>query len=281
MMRFQLEAGFATSIERNSLTVSALYDFSASGPGTFTFDPVLTFKVTGVDDTSHIEKANGRSASITVANDVSEHNLGKREIQCGGFEGLLISAGRLEASELANTAISYIKSHGSDEIFKDYFADSDPQRIIKNFNYITTIGPDEPTMYCNSDPYNQCGVFSNSAYTFRIERKIWYCDGFYTQAHLDWLCESWVGEERFLGGTTLAMLAFQLIPDVTTQLWTCHPTGYANIAINTNYSVSTRTLHELLGAGALTRGCDLRSALLSKSTRRPGASDRRPEGREI
>ena len=169
--------------------------------------------------------------------------------------------------------MSYIESHGSDDTFKDYFGTNDPQNVIDNFNYITTLGPNEPALYCNKDPYKQCGTDGYSAYTVRRDPAIYYCDRFFTQAHLDWLCESWGGEERYLGGTTLSMLAYQLIPDVHQQELACSPGERPDIFISINYEVSTWTLHELLGDSALTRDCDLRSALLSKHIRTPGASN--------
>ena len=279
MVRFQLEAGFATSIERNSLTVSALYDFSASGPGTLTFDPVSTFEVAGVDDTSHIEKANGRSISITVTEDVSERSLGGRGVGCGGYFGTTIASGRLQAAELALVAMEYIQSHGSGDIFfKDYFGASDPQRVIDNFSNIRSWGPNEPAIHCDEDPYDQCRL-GPSAYTFK--HGIWYCDNFYLHADLDWLCESWVAEQRFIGGTTLSMLAIHLIPDVTKQMWTCSPGEHPGIAINVNYEVSTRALHELLGDSVLTWGYDLYSALLSKPTRTPSVLQRKRRKRNF
>ena len=79
----KLEAALATWGELNSFTVSVLYDFSATDPGTFTLNPVSTFQVIGVNDTDEtvpdpvvINTEKAGPISITVTDHVSKRELG-------------------------------------------------------------------------------------------------------------------------------------------------------------------------------------------------------------
>ena len=57
------------------MTVSIAYDFSTTGPGTFTIDPVPRFRVAGLDGTAKTHVADTRSVSVTITDGASKREL--------------------------------------------------------------------------------------------------------------------------------------------------------------------------------------------------------------
>ena len=98
--------------------------------GTLAFNPVSVLRVIGLDD--------ARSAPIIVIEDIPEHGLEKHNIYCGG-------------TKRSRHCIQPLGGRGADEGYKNYFRGNDPQKVIENFNSITTWGPDEPTLSREDD----------------------------------------------------------------------------------------------------------------------------------
>ena len=257
----------ATSIEPTFIIVSAVYDFSASGPGTFTFDPVSRFQVTELDgdlkatsDTTHIDITNTRTISITVTG-VSKRELQfkKHRVVCEDHgRNSTITAGLSEAGWIASLAVAYINSRGAkDQLYKDYFGSNSNSTIIDNFNRILKPESTGATMFC-SDPDQSCLSSDVSAYTTPSAEGIFYCDSFYSQLSLYSLCrgETTVNARKIRGGTTLRMLASVLIPGVADNGRTCIDnqglTDPQKVSNAGNYEVSTKTLRCLPRALRLT-----------------------------
>ena len=208
---------FATPVECNPLTVSALYDFSASGPGTFTFDPVSTFQVIGLEgniitisDVASTDIAKTRSVSITIT-DVSKRELNlkkSRQVDCNDEKKMFfIVVSVWESGWMAQAAVSYIQNRGADDqVYKDYFGNNPTSNVISNFNRIADTEHDPGTMSC-SDSKHAC-FLGFAAYTVQ-PGNIHYCKSFFDQLSLDTLCPA-VDIANLRGGTTLRELAHAL-----------------------------------------------------------------------
>ena len=212
------------------MIVSALYDFSGSGLGTFTFDPVSRFQAIGVNDTveatsgtTPIVTANVRSVSITIADDVSkrELKLEKRStaIYCSDDDLSIVNTSVTEARSMAATAGSYIKNHGDkDQLYKDYFGTNSKKTVMGRFDLIFNVdsSPDQINLSCWSTD-GKCAA-NQFAYTdfigiHDVERPgIYYCDPFWKQRSVKGIkdfCKD-KSDYAYRGGTTLRMLAGML-----------------------------------------------------------------------
>ena len=197
----------ATLIEPDSFPVSAVYDFSAAGPGTFTFDPIPRFRVIGTNNT--IETSTARSVSITVI-DVSKHELLDREIHepvidCNGDkkkEKILRDA-YWGARDMANVAILNIQHHDRDDpLYKQAFGSNNPVDVVANF--ITLVSPDGPhRLGCYESDKN--GFYE---YDGQDKKIIWFYDRFFDLPKDNYLCvKTDLSQPRItLGGTMMVAL---------------------------------------------------------------------------
>ena len=215
-----LKSAFATSFEPNSLTVSDVYDFSASGPGTFTFDPISRFHVIGpnntvqpISDVARMNVVNAGSVSITITDvpttvpEVSKHKLklGKRSnIVCSDPKKAAFIRESLDDARYLNMiASTYIGSRGDkDPVYKDYFGDNPTSSVISVLNAIYADNTNW-NLDC-SDPYDLCKQ-GPQAYASRDRRGIFYCDGFYKTHSPDAICKGRTKVDgRYLrGGITI------------------------------------------------------------------------------
>ena len=202
------------SVELNSLAVSTLYDFSASGPGTFTFDPISKFRVAGPNDTYRIEIANARSISVTIA-DASkrELKLEKRTklIDCGDNRNDIITSSVQEATVIANTAISYIKSNrGTDDLYKFYFGSHPTDSVIFNLTKIANSITGDMVLSCSDHCADYEFAYSNGL-------DIYFCKPFYDQQPLSTLCKNDPPRDHMLRGirseTAFYYIAKAFLPD--------------------------------------------------------------------
>ena len=60
--------------------MSTAYDFSTSGPGTFTFDSISRFQVAGLNGTVEPTIADTHSVTVTITDNVPERKLDLRNI---------------------------------------------------------------------------------------------------------------------------------------------------------------------------------------------------------
>ena len=254
--------------------MSALYDFPASGPGTFTFDPVSRFQVIGVDDSiettsdaTPIDTANAGSVSITITDGLS-----KRELAVSGpISGRksFIDKSIAEARSLAIHARQYIKDNGPDQFYKAYFGNNPTDEVITKFGFIIDMnahkiadGVCNPALLSpqNPDAYNTAGTDF-----------IHFCDYFFGKKSLDALCkkETTATAKDLRGGSTLRMLVRTYVPGVAGQNRNCEQSrglsDFDKITNNDNYEASTQTRHYLPRAHVLTRDRDLCSASLPRS----------------
>jgi len=261
-----------------------VYDFSATGPGTFTFDPVSAFQVVGpsdavenISDTARLNVVNAGSVSITVTNDVSkrELNVEKRaSVSCSNpSQSSFISASYSEGKSLAAQAASYISSRGAgDSIYRAYFGSNPTSSVISKLTAVANENSSSRTLSC-SDPFNVCGG-GVIAYTLIATTNIYYCSIFYNEVPAGTLCNgNPVNARNIRGGTTLHELTHAVAgtKDVTYGCPADQALSDANKLINAdNYNVSTLTSRRLPGLRA-NLGHDFCSASLPKSTQAPGA----------
>ena len=272
----KLEATFMTLAQQNSLVAFALYDFSASGPGTFTFDPVSKFKVIGPNEITCDEAADAHSISITIA-DVSKRELKfeKRRIISCGDEGKagFIGAAVLEATVLASWAATYIEDNKGGPLFQKYFGDNDFKAIHSNF--LTLAKSDKSSLSLNCA---NCGG-SELAQSSNQEFKVHFCSAFFNQLPIGSLCgqspKTTFGARNLRGGVSLRYMARALIQGVIDGGDGCPDTqsgnGFERRLSDRNYEVSTLTLRCLPRTRMLIWGRDLCSASLLSSILKPSA----------
>ena len=190
--------------------MSALYDFSGSGLGTFTFDPVSRFQVIGVNDTvettlgaTPIVNAKAHSVSITITDDASkrELKLEKRvDIKCPDeSKRRTIDISTTEARYMAAVAILYIKKHGRDQLYNDYFGVIDvAPAVVDRFKKL--LEPSPKPLSC-SPPAGSCGDW----FAHSNKDGIFYCDKYFSQKGIQDICNVH-SANSLRGGTTLRML---------------------------------------------------------------------------
>ena len=239
----------ATSIELDSFIVSAVYDFSAAGPGTFTFHPASKFQVIGTNNT--IEANIARSVPITVI-DVSKRELDlEKRVTAECFDGQLnktIMDIYWEARVMANYAIINIERKGPDDShYKKYFGSNNFVDVMANF--ITIVSPPDDSRYldCNKDSY--CHDMS-----YRYKNEIIFCPRFFALPPSKILCVEPARLTRETRGG--AMLMALSPPHLNENDATCeqaqnlpNPTKLTTAA---NYVVSTKTPRCLSRARMLT-----------------------------
>ena len=208
-----------TSVEQNGFTVSALYDFSTAGPGTFILEPVSNFQVIEVDDTvetiTDTGVDSGRSVSITITDDVSKRGLDlekRATSQCGDdHKRAFIGYSYLEAQFMASDASTYIRVYGGDnQLYKDYFGFNYIGDIAAKFD--TIANEREPTRLISClDTLNKCST-GRFAYPDLRTKNIYYCNDFYTLSTRDSLCKAVDNDiPNTVGGVTIAQLALVLL----------------------------------------------------------------------
>ena len=186
MVSSMLEAVSATSVDRNSFTVSVLYDFSAAGPGTFTFHPVSSFQVIGLEDTNEatsdpvtINVGNTHPVSITVTEGVSKRELDikKRWIaDCPpGDRRLALLASSLDSKSLAIAAVRLLERNRTEHPdYGRYFGSNSIDQVYANFATIVNKVLDLP-LRCAGDK-NDCG---SRGPVYASDDSLVYCENFF------------------------------------------------------------------------------------------------------
>lgn len=189
--------------------MSRLYEFSASVPGTFTFDLTSDFQITRPDGTTHTETVNARSVSITVTKGVPkrELNLGKRvENLCPDrHKASFIEDSFLEAESLFRNAILHISIREDDDpTFKTYFGSNSPKVVLSKFQDIANMNKDR--IYVNCQDPRRCE--GEDAYINPPrDGQFYFCDPFFNQRPLTSICDKRDDDLlHFRGSTTLRQL---------------------------------------------------------------------------
>ena len=268
---------FVTSVELNPSTVSTVYDFATTGPGTFTFKAVSSFQVIGVDDAietiSNTNVDNARSVSITITDDVfkRELDLEKRvDSNCtDGDKRFAIGFGLAEAKDLASKAAAYISYNGSEyKHYKDYFGTNPIQFVINNFNTVANDNLSVKSANCDSDPYHACDT--RTLYT--TQQEIYYCPRYYHLRTAAWLCSDNPARAKHVFGinTLFALLSTNHIAGTVNGETDCNKVTNLlkeeKLKNALNYMVSAHTPCSLSRARVLTSGHDLSSASLPRFT---------------
>ena len=262
-----------------------MYDFSTTGPGTFTFDPVSGFQAIGannyaraIPDSARTNTVNTRSVSITVTNDVSKRELGfekRARVDCSNStKASFISASVVEGRSMALAAAAYIDSHGAgDSLFKAYFESNPTSNVTANFKAVAAENSTSRIMTCESDPGKLCHG-SVAAYTGHPSTNIYYCELFYSLRSPGTLCTgNTVNAGNLRGGVTLHELthALGIAHDIK---YGCPedqklPGAYKIINAD-NYNVRPRSL-VVYQSSCTNLGRGICSALLPRSTPIPSA----------
>ena len=261
-----------TSVERNCLIVSALYDFSGSGPGTFSFDPVLRFQVIEVDDgvettsdATPIDIANAGYVSIIITDGLSKRRVAISSASCTyRYDDAEASIG--EARSLAAQAAQYIKDNGADSLYDAYFGGNPTDEFITKFGFIVYSDLyKEANCDCIVDPPSNPDVYNEAGTDY-----IHFCKPFFNQKTLSSICnkETNATAQDLRGGSTLRMLGRTFVPGVAGEGRTCEESrrlsDFDKIANDNNYEASTQTRHYLPRARVLTRDRDLCSVSLQR-----------------
>ena len=254
-----------------------MYDFAAAGPGTFTFDPVSTFQVIGLDDiVEAISGTNAGSVSITVTDDVSKRELyveKRAHVSCpNSAQASFISTSYSEGKKMASLAVSYIRSRGAlDPLYTGYFGTNPTSSVISKLSAVANENSSTRILGC-SDPARACtpGVI---AYTVIATTNIYYCSIFYNQVAPGTLCRgNPVANRNIRGGTTLHELTHAVAGtvDVTYGCSADRALSNPNKLKNADsYNVRIQTSCCLPEPCGLTWGHDSRSASLPRPTPTP------------
>ena len=226
-----------------------MYDFSAAGPGTFTFHPVSRFQIIGTNN--NIEANIARSVPITVI-DVSKRELDlEKRIAAECFDSKLnktIMDIYWEARVMANYAITNIIRQGPDDpLYKQFFGSNNFVDVMANF--IAIVSPPDDSRYLDCDKDTYCHDMS-----YRYKNKIRFCPRFFNLPPSKILC---VDPDRLTRETRGgAMLMALSPPHLNEDDATCeqakklpNPTKFTTAA---NYVVSTKTPRCLSRARMLT-----------------------------
>ena len=199
------------------MIVSTAYDFSTTGPGTFTFDTVSRFRVVGLGGTVKTNIANTNSVAVTVTDGVSEHKLDLRKratVDCFKPDwAIFLGESLRESSFLAHAAHFYVYNNGpNDQLYKDYFGTNDPKTVVDNFFKIIVGGVDRTMLYCQTEP-RECEGFS--FYYTQNRADFYFCPGFFDSSPYDRICGSpSAGEIGIRGGEMIGALAYATILDI-------------------------------------------------------------------
>ena len=280
---------FATSIELNSFTVSAAYNFSTSGAGTYTFKSIPKLQVIGLNGTvetiSDINVDNTRTVSITVTDNLSKRQFNPNDpfkVNCNDDKKhVTIAYGLAEAKELASIAAAYIDhDQGKSQVYKDYFGSNPTSSVIKNFAAIAKVDvvSSKISLYC-SDPSKICSP-GNAAYFLGSEgvTHLHFCDAFFRYHPRNELCKNGntVDDQNIFGGATLFELSYGLLStdDIAHRCPDGRNLGNKDKIKNAaNYEVSAQTPRGMPRVRVLTWGHDLPSASRPRSTKEPSADE--------
>lgn len=279
----KLEATFATLVESNSFTVSAVYDFS-TGPGTFTFDSASAFQVIGADDTVEVNPDinvdNTHPISITVSNDVSKRRLDLEKrvyTECKDTkQNDLLVLGYLGAKVLAKAAIQLIDSPGNGgQVYKNYFGSTTPSTIRDKFAAVLAVmngAAPETGLSCSADIDKCKNLAISLAYTNL--GKIYSCPDFFKITHTTELCKGASVNSYSDGGVileqfTTIVVGTRLLLAGCPQITTLRDSD--KLINSQNYQVGTQTSRGLPKTCVLTRGNDLCSASPLRPTKTPSA----------
>ena len=234
--------------------MSALYDFSGSGQGTFTFEPVSRFQVIGLNDTVYTTSgatravtANVRSVSITITDDASKREL-KLEKRDNGPSACLeedkrkkIVTSVTEARSMAAVAFTYIRNHHTDQLFKDYFGTNSEETVMHYFDIL--LNADLPAnVFCWAPP----DVCNKKPLAYFDKNSINYCAAFYDQLGVKFIkdfCKSDY-DYAYRGGTTLRMLTITRLSTTDSHIGCTKAKKLPNdkkIGSADNYEVSVQT----------------------------------------
>ena len=196
--------------------MSIAYDFSTTGPGTFTIDPAPRFRVVGLDGSAKTHVADTRSVSVTVTDGVSkrEVDLEKRSIVvCNDdSKNKYLLEGLAEGKSMVSIAWSYIQTlGGNDPVYKDYFGSNAVETVSDNLSAILNDRLLSMKFVCGiGDSPDHCPsgiggyLYDNTFYT---------CPLFFTASYAaEELCKgSPVDEHSVRGGAFISQLAYALM----------------------------------------------------------------------
>ena len=192
--------------------MSTAYDFSTTGPGTFTFDSVPGFRVVGLDGTVKTGVTDTRSVSITFTDDVSKRELDlekRSRVLCeDSSQAEFLDNSLREAKALIFLAELYIVQRGvNDPVYKDYFGSNTAKSVLDNFDIILKEKSPSKLLSCG-DPKGQC---TNGMGSYTLDNSVvYFCPVFFTASYpSSKLCHGGTVDEKLVsGGFVISQLAY-------------------------------------------------------------------------
>lgn len=202
-------------LSQNLLIVSDVYDFSASGPGTFVFDPISRFHVIGPNNTIQpiSDAANAGSVSVTITDvpaaipEVFKRklNLGKRSRNAckDPKKTAFLDEAITESRELVSiSTLNIVTSDRDDPLYKDYFG-SNPGAMVTSLYSLIHSDETDWRLDCE-DPLEHCKTGPIIGFTAQVHRTVFFCDRFFEYLPSKALCDGRTNpENRNLRGGTL------------------------------------------------------------------------------
>ena len=181
--------------------MSALYDFSAGGPGTFTFGPVSRFQVIRFDDSvktasdaTPIDIPGARSVSITISNRVSNRereieNPRQAQVHClNPDHNSFVMNSIWEAGYLAAIARWYIDTRGPDYLYQAYFGKNSPETVARNFDNVLHGDLTQTLLSCENS--YKCSLTPGISSYREGSAEVHYCPGFFSRLPVTSLCKN-------------------------------------------------------------------------------------------
>jgi deuterolysin len=199
-----LDAGESVSVEHK---VAALYDFSAVGPGEFTFEPLVKTAAQASLSSTTSKSFAPSAIIIDVTTDVQDRHLEpvKRATDTctDATRKAFIDASYAESKALARAASSYVATNGANALFQAYWKSNSPASIQKRFDDVANENVAGRTLNC-ADITGDCSSGRTIAYTIIRTSNIYFCDIFYREVDTRSLCAgTTVNSRNIRGGTTL------------------------------------------------------------------------------
>ena len=192
--------------------MSTAYDFSTTGPGTFTFDPVPWFRVVGLNGTAKTHVADTHSVFITVTDGVSkrEVDLEKRTLVfCkDAKKSDLLATNLADSKDLILVVMAYLITYDSDDtLYKDYFGLNPVRSVFDNFSYIYSERSISTILACEGSSDHCLG----GIWSYTLDGKtLQFCPSFFAAPTYppNQLCKDPnLGENSVSGGYVVTQLA--------------------------------------------------------------------------
>ncbi|KAI5889373.1 zincin [Schizophyllum commune H4-8] len=190
--------------------LSGRYDFSSSGEGVYSFDPVTDFMILDDDGlllsaSDFIDVQHPPTAQIVALHGPVAPPLAQKRATAtckDPAKAKFIDAAYTEAKSLAHQSSSYITSHGAgDDLYKQYYHGAPTGDVTSIFDAVANETSPSRQLSCD-DPRDSCkrGMLG---YTTFPDTNVYFCPPFFSEVPSENLCTSTTVNQRNVRGETM------------------------------------------------------------------------------